>query len=506
MTRRRGLSSAIAVLSLVAAARAAPASPGPSSAATAGHPQTAASAASALPAGHPPIAASAASTTGHPPVDGNGASALPAGHPPIPADSAESESPHALPPGHPAVADGEPGPSDADDESDADETAMPAGHPAMDGSQVPKDSVTTAPDLRPGTIEVHVADPNGAPLTNIPLRLGLMREDVATGNSKEERNENTDSRGVVTFGGLPTSTDYSYRATVDRGIGVYASEPFRLDERAGKRVLLHVYPVTRDIRQALVGMRGVVYVQPREDIFQIETTIQVLNIGAVAWVPDQVHIELPDGAKAFRANESMQDTRVERDKSGEVSLLGTFSPGEHEITFQYQIDNPHEPTQRFRMGLPPHVAEMRVYAEGPRGMQLSVSGFPPAERTTAQNGSHLLATGKRASRGGEPLDDIDVSLENLPVPSQGRWYAAILALCVAAFGVWNGFSGRRTKATTARRPAEFKEAEGLVLDELVELERLERSGEIGPRAYAEARGELLDALSRLSGQGNPAPG
>lgn len=421
------------------------------------------------------------------------------------ATGASAANPHVLPPGHPAIdANGETTSEDGADEPDDEPAAVPAGHPAMDGSQIPKDTLDTAPDLPAGTVEVRAADAAGTPIANIPVRLGIMREDVATGNSRQERTAPTDGAGVATFRGLPTGTEYSYRATIQRGLGAYGSEPFRLDERSGQRALVHVYPVTRDIRQALVGMRGVVYVQPREDIFQIETTIQVLNIGAIAWVPEQVQIALPDGAKAFRATESMQDTRVEQSKTGEVTLLGTFSPGEHEITFQYQLDNPHEPTERFRVGLPPHVAEMRVYAEGPRGMQLNVTGFPPAQRTTAQNGSHLLATGKRAGRGDDPLDDLDISLENLPVPSQGRWYAAFLALGVAVLGVWTGLSSRASKKKTVSRP-EFAEAESLVLDELVALERLEREGQIGPRAYADARNELLDVLSRLSVRGEPLP-
>src|SRR5204863_4847159 len=144
------------------------------------------------------------------------------------------------------------------------------------------------------------------------------------------------------------------------------------------------------IRQAMVGMRGVLFVQPREDIFQVEATIQVLNIGMIAWVPEGVVIPLPAGAKAFRAGESMNDTRVDREKDGDATLRGTFAPGEHEVTFQYQLENTHEPALHFRMGLPPHMAEMRVYAEGPRDMQLNVAGFPKAERTTGQSGSHML--------------------------------------------------------------------------------------------------------------------
>jgi hypothetical protein len=194
----------------------------------------------------------------------------------------------------------------------------------------------------------------------------------------------------------------------------------------------------------------------------------------------------------------MHDTGVDRSKYGEVTLHGTFSPGQHDVAFQYQLENRHEPVQRFRMGLPPHVAEMRVYAEGPRDMRLAVRGYPPAERTTAQAGGHLLVTGKRAVRGDAPLDEIDVTLENLPVPGQGRWYAALLAFGVVALGIWNGFVRKAPKPAARATSTEVKEAEELVFRELVALERLERDGQVGPKAYAEARTELLDILSRLA--------
>ena len=94
-----------------------------------------------------------------------------------------------------------------------------------------------------------------------------------------------------------------------------------LGESGGQRVLLHVFPVTRDLRQALVGMRGVVFIQPREDVFHIESSFQVINIGLQAWVPDGTKISLPSGAKGFRTNDSMSDTRVERGPSGDATML-----------------------------------------------------------------------------------------------------------------------------------------------------------------------------------------
>jgi hypothetical protein len=64
---------------------------------------------------------------------------------------------------------------------------------------------------------------------------------------------------------------------------------------------LHFYPVVRDVSQALVGMRGYVSVEPKDDVFQFEAMFQIFNIGPVTWVPDGVTIELPIGYKAPRA-------------------------------------------------------------------------------------------------------------------------------------------------------------------------------------------------------------
>jgi len=152
--------------------------------------------------------------------------------------------------------------------------------------------------LRAGTIEVHLNDEADHPIAGMPLRLGVMKQDVAEGDSHSERQGTTDSRGVALFEGLPTGTAYTFRATATKDAGTFASEPLRLGESGGQRVLLHVFPVTRDLRQALVGMRGVVFVQPREDVFHIESSFQVINIGMQAWVPDGTKIALPEGAKA----------------------------------------------------------------------------------------------------------------------------------------------------------------------------------------------------------------
>jgi hypothetical protein len=413
-----------------------------------------------------------------------------------PAAGSAAAAPAPLPAGHPDVA-----PDDGNDDSAAPDDgsgSLPQGHPGTGFTQPPPDKVAPAADLPPGDVEVHLVDPKDKPLPATHFRLAILRQDVATGDSKEERDATTDGAGAFTFRDLARSSSYSYRVLVPHDAATYASESFHLDETAGRRVLVHVFPVTRDLREALVGIRGVLFVEPREDVFHIEANFQVLNVGGVSWVPEGVHIELPEGAKAFRAADSMNDARVERNGSGPVELLGTFSPGQHEVGFTFQLDNHHDSARTFRIELPPHVAEIRVVAEAGKGTSLVVDGFPDAEPMQGQDGSRLLVTGRQLARGEPALDKVSIALADLPVPSAGRWYAVALAFVVAIGGVLQALRRKNAPGKTAARSDDAEEASELILDELVSLERAHRAERIGPRTYAETRVELLDALARIA--------
>jgi hypothetical protein len=330
------------------------------------------------------------------------------------------------------------------------------------------------------------------------VELGVLFQTPAQGEDRKQLVATTSVDGLAVFQGLSVGSDYSYRAVVTQGGAAFASESVRLDGLTGHRILLHVYPSTSDIRRALLGMRGTVYVQPREDVFQVEASFQVFNIGAVAWVPGGLPLPLPEGAKAVRAQESMGDARIEKTSDGGLVLTGTFGPGQREIGYQFQLDNTHEAARSFRFALPPHVAEMRVIAEGPRSMTLEVAGFDEAEPTRGQDGARLLITGRRMAQGNAALEHLEVRLAGLPVPSAGRWYAAGLAAVLVGLG-FVALGRKPGSAGQATGPqGEAQEAEELILNELVTLEQLKREGAVGPRTYEATRSELLDALTRLS--------
>lgn len=442
-----------------------------------GHPQQ-------LPAGHPPIN-SAASAQPQP---------LPAGHPPI--NSATSAQPQPLPPGHPSIS-----PDDEATDGEGEEEDLPPGHPATGNDmhpgtqgEPPADRVDRAPDLGAGTVEVTVRDERDLPVGNQALDLTVFRQDVAEGDSTAHRSATTDAQGRAVFSSLPQSTDYTFHVAATRGPATFVSDSFQLASGA-QRVLLHTYPSTNDIRQALVGLRGIVVIEPREDVFRFEASYEIFNIGKVAWVPNTWNMALPDGAKAFQAAEG--DARFDKKDDSSIRLLGTFGPGRREVGYSFQLANDHLTEKTFRIPLPPHVAELRVAAEAAKGMKLEVPGMPEPQRVLSQSGAWMFVTGRQLTRGESPLESVTVTLTGLPAPSPGRWYALGIAVVLGAAGLWVGLRGGYRENQKAATNDDANRARRLLLDELVLLERLRANKQIGPRSYESSRGALLDALGRL---------
>jgi hypothetical protein len=236
-------------------------------------------------------------------------------------------------------------------------------------------------------------------------------------------------------------------------------------------------------------------VDPRDDAFQFEAMFQVFNVGSVTWVPDGVTLQLPKDYRAFNSEESMNDTRFIEETGRGARMVGTFSPGQHELTFRFQVPSDEKETAEFVVQLPPHVAELRVMVPAAREMRLEVQGFNPAEPMTGQDGRRLLVV-QRQLRPGEPeMRDVAIRLSGIPTPSSGRWIAVGLALSVILAGLF--LTARDQKGAGLVPVKDGERAQKLLLNELVALERAFADKEIGPRTYDQARRALLDALTRL---------
>jgi hypothetical protein len=408
-----------------------------------------------------------------------------------------------LPPGHPDPLGGEitAGPLPPGEPDEEDDDALPPGHPNVPEGNAepvkqanppifspPPDTEVDAPDIPGGAIVVELRDAEGQPLPRAELTIGILHQSVAKGESRERKGAMTDDRGLARVEGLETGSGVAYRVTVVRDGATFAALPFQLPAQYGKHVTLHVYDVSHSLLDTLVVLQGIIFAEVKDDRVQIEQVFTVFNLGKVSWVPEDVILRLPPTFTALSAQQGMNDQGVDSvDKVG-GRLHGTFSPGKHEVQFRWQLPYSGEKDIDFEVGLPPHVAFLRVMAGGSRGVKLSVAGFPDAQSKTDAQGGRVLVTEKQARRD-EPLDSIHERIEGLPTPGPGRLVATALAGLGILIGLTLGWG------SNPRREAGAKGIRSRLLSELFALEEARKTGDVGHLTYDKARRELIDALA-----------
>jgi hypothetical protein len=361
-----------------------------------------------------------------------------------------------------------------------------------------------APDVPVGSIHVKLVNEVGEPLANTDVALGVQFQKISEGEQHTEKHALTDAGGVARFSGLTLGGDFSYRASAKNGPAVYGSDPMQLKGDMGLLALLHVYPVTRSLEKASMGARGFIFVETRDDVFQFEILYRYFNMGNVTWVPEEARLGLPAGFKAFKAGEAMSDARFEEEPGRGVKLAGTFSPGQHDVSFRFQVPRHEENSASFRFSLPPRTAEIRFLAEAAQGMQLDIDDFEKP-RVDVNNGQRILVT-RRMAKAGEPaLGTFTAQLSGIPTPGSGRWIAALIAAALAGLGmaVFRGMIGQQTQSELQERDAE--RARKVLLDEVVDLTRARHDQRIGPGTFESARRALVEALARIVSQ-NPGLG
>jgi hypothetical protein len=351
------------------------------------------------------------------------------------------------------------------------------------------------PELSSGTIEVILVDGDERPIAGADAKLGILFQTIAEGESRSSKTAKTNAEGRARFDGLKTGSSYAYRVTAKNGPAEYSSAPFNLRD-LGMRVLLHVFPVTSDPVKAVVGMRGFLYFETRDDVFQVEAMFRVFNMSNVAWVPENVVMALPTGFKAFNAGDAMMDARFEQVEGRGAKLLGTYAPGQHDVSFRFQLPKAAETTAAFDVKPPIRTVEMRVIAVTNKTMGLEVDGFEQPQEGRGPRGDHVLVTRKLADPRGSGVEGFRVVLTGLPVPGDGRWYAVLIAL---VFGTVGGLAaaGKLKLVSSERLESDQARARDLLFDELVTLAKARKIGEIGPNAHERAHRLLVDALARI---------
>jgi hypothetical protein len=397
-----------------------------------------------------------------------------------PASSAASDDDGALPVGHPPVDDANP---------HARAGAASGGMPGT--FEPPEDVEQPDPTLPPGTIVVDLHDGDDKPVPNEMLTLGVLINSIAKGDSRKHLQATTDEHGRAVFSGLELAGNIAYRVSAGYQGGAFAAAPFQLQQAKAMHVVLHVYPVTRDIQKALIVAEATIACEVREDRIQVEQVLTIYNLGRIAWQPDDVRMKLPSGFTAFNAQATMSDQGVD-EVTGSAQLRGTFPPGRHPLEFRWQVPWSGDADVDFQVALPPHVAIARVMMAATSDVKLVAEGFPPAEIRHDQQGQSFLVTERRLRPDDPKLTSLGVGIHDLPTPGPGKWLATLLAACGVVAGLVLALSGRGR--TSVRGEAKSNRAS--ILEELAEVERGRASGEIGPKTYERLHRQLIDALAR----------
>lgn len=361
----------------------------------------------------------------------------------------------------------------------------------------PEDTEQPDPTAPPGTIVVELRDADDKPVPGVEITLGVLINSIAKGDSRKHLQANSDARGQAAFGGLETAGNIAYRVSVGYQGGAFAATPFQLGQAGSMRVVLHVYPVTHDIQQALIVGEVTLAAEVREDRIQIEQVLGLYNLGRVAWQPDDVRMKLPEGFTAFSAQASMSDQGVD-DVGGTARLRGTFPPGHHTLEFRWQVPWSGDKDVDFDVGMPPHIAIVRVMMPATGEVKLAVRGFAAADIRHDAQGQSFLVTERRMRPDDPKLTVLSVGLHDLPTPGPGKYVASVISGLGVSVGLALAFSRR----TRRGRRVDSRAGRASILEELADLERARSAGDVGPKTYERARRELIDALARTLAKAN----
>ncbi len=211
-----------------------------------------------------------------------------------------------------------------------------------------------------GTIEVHVVNEENRPVAGAAVILQLHKESVAEGNTDTQRDSVTDGGGAARFEHLSVDSAFSYRVMLNTGGVKYGPQPFQLTEQAGVSLGLHQYPLVHDLKQALVATESLVFIEPRDDVFQLEIVYQLFNIGRTIWVPEDVNLRLPSERQAFNTQQSSDDVRAESSRIG-VRLIGAVPPGQHQVTYTFHVPRHNTANASFDFEFPPNVMQVKSW-------------------------------------------------------------------------------------------------------------------------------------------------
>jgi hypothetical protein len=382
-------------------------------------------------------------------------------------------------------------------------TQLPAGHPPIEAGSTTSDDTMRSPvgslspsvEVKPGTLEVRVLNARNEPVPQASVTLHVHRESVSEGNTDRQLGVKTDDRGVARFEQLAADSALSYRLLLNHGSVNYGPQPFQLSAQQGMLATLRQLELVHDIRRALVANEAMVFVEPRDSVFQFDVVYRFYNVGQSIWVPDDVQVHLPSDRQAVNTPATGEDVQIEPSTHG-IRFKGALTPGQHQLSFTFQVPRHNSSYASFEVGLPPNAMQARVGVAATRNTELVVDGFQDARPMASQSGQRLLVAMQAFDRNQRPPQALHLEIRGLPTLGSGRIVAAVIAGCLALLGLTYALYRHRQPAPGGPKTLQER-ARARLLEELAALESARIAGEVGPRTYEDTRTTLVDALIRL---------
>lgn len=382
-------------------------------------------------------------------------------------------------------------PAVAQDESEPHDHAAHASAPGLRAP--PQNSALEDSSLPAGSIEAVILDPDGKPLANVPVTLGIVENSVAKGEARRRELLVSGPDGKIRVDKQQTGSGIAYRVSVQKDGATFAVTPFQLGAERGIAARLHVFPVVSSMDQAVILSKAALYVEIKDDRVQIEQMITIANFGQTAWVPNDFVMQVPAGFRAFAAEQGMSDVGVDKlEGKDQLKLRGTFAPGQQQMVYRWQLPFSGERDLSFDVDAPPHMAQARVMAAAAQKMKLEVDGMDAAQLDEMQ-GQRVLGIDWDQLSSKAPMTSLRVHLRGIPEAGLPSWLTRT-GMAAAALIALSAIVVVRSSAQQNERKNK-KDRRGTLLEELEELERAHAEGEIGPKTYERARRDLIDQLA-----------
>lgn len=367
------------------------------------------------------------------------------------------------------------------------------------GYQPPEDVVSPSPDIPAGTVVARLVDAEDKPLANLDVTLDILHQSVAQGDKRESMRATTSEEGFAKFDGLQIGTGHVYSVRAARNGGEFSSTPFGLTrEGGGVAVILHVFETSTQLGDTMVFTPDArIFLSLKEDVIVVQVEALLANPSPTAWLADYLLV-MPPEFKAFTTEEDAVPALVGTENG--VRIKGTVRPGGAVIRFRFHVPHHDDPDIQMAIALPPRATRVMVAAEASKKMGLTGDGFPKEAERIKDRGRTMLRIEKQwTPRDGENfLNKVDIKLTGLPTKGIAPWVAALVAAGTAGGALVYMLQKRNQSAPIAADTREdLVEAKETMLQEIVELERAHRAGEVGPRSYDRLRKAMLDALARI---------